>query len=391
MREEIHTEANGSEQESLTQASNGLVKWIWPALGSLSIGAIVIMILQSPELTSKLGIAPIMVQKQKLAVIIPVPEAAKPELLKTRQITVKALPGMPSPAKAPPAISSPDKAAKAKSAAGKSLAAKTKPGMKRALSPTSAADVDMAAITTRLKDQGQRIKKLENIVGAVTGSVPSGANSKNGTSSSVSKAGAASRTADVDHTHKTDSLNIPVMPSKIVAAELKRMSRSGSAGDTGDTHAAARKTLAAKAAAKASAKAVVSGKKPAKKLKMAALTKPGSADEDLASGGQGGVAQDGVAQDGVAQNSGKYGVRLVIHGKRSKLKAAWKKLSKKRKGNELSGLKTRVQQSKATNGKPIYALVAGPLPGMAEAIELCVRLKLKGIACAASDFSGKPL
>ncbi len=106
-------------------------------------------------------------------------------------------------------------------------------------------------------------------------------------------------------------------------------------------------------------------------VKVAALTKPDE-EEDLSTGGQ-------------------YGVRLVISDKVSKLKKAWKKLGRKKKGNELASLKTRVQKSKSTNGITIYALVAGPLPDMGEAVELCVRLKLKGIPCAQSDFTGDPL
>lgn len=338
MREEIPTGADGSEEEGLAPSPSRLMQWVWPVLGSLSIGALVVMILQSPELSSKLGISGIPSPKTQVVVNMTTPAQKK----------------------VPQAQKSPQEASDHSSA---------KPQAPLE-TPTSASNEDIAKITTRLKDQNERIKKLETIVGAVTGSVAPVRKNGATPSSSVPKISPATSTEDVDHTHKTDSLIMPPktlapMPEKVEVPELKPVTTADSVQNTGDTKSAAR----SEAPSKTDAKKAETLKKP---VKIAALSKAEKVEDDTETGGQ-------------------YGVRLVIADKISKLKTAWNKLGKKGKGNELSDLKARVQKSKATNGKTIYALVAGPLPDMGEAIELCVRLKLKGIPCAQSDFTGDPL
>jgi len=354
MREEIQTEADGPGADAPPPLPNSLVKWLWPALGSLSLGAIVVMILQSPELASKLGIHGVSAPKPPHIVSMTTPGQKPPAAAVSQG---RGAPGALTTGGQPPKAKAP---------------AAPAPGELTSVKPQEHHPEYLTTISTRLKDQDVRIKKLETILGGVTGSVGAAKAPAAGdktTSSSVAKMALATNSADVDHTHKTDSLNLPAMPGKIKTAKLLPIMPPQ--GDiAGDTDEAARKAPPpAQAAARSEAKPADKAPAPGK---TAALAGPDSPEEDLASGGQ-------------------FGVRLVIADQVSKLKKAWQGLSADKKGNELSSFKPRVQKSRATNGKPIYALVAGPLSDIGEAIELCARLKLKGIPCAQSDFTGEPL
>ncbi len=68
MREEYQFSSDEVEDDVLPEAPSQLVLWVWPVLGSLSIAAIVAMILLSPELSSKLGVPGFSTQKPQVVV-----------------------------------------------------------------------------------------------------------------------------------------------------------------------------------------------------------------------------------------------------------------------------------------------------------------------------------
>ncbi|KAB2910513.1 MAG: SPOR domain-containing protein [Hyphomicrobiaceae bacterium] len=83
-----------------------------------------------------------------------------------------------------------------------------------------------------------------------------------------------------------------------------------------------------------------------------------------------------------------FGVQLAAAPSIDALRLSWSLLLE-RHGAALATLQPRVVRPR-TEGAP-YRLVAGPLPSMAEANQICGELRAQQASCASTDFVGEPL
>ncbi len=331
MQENYKGNYSFDETDEAQETDSRMAIWLWPVLGSLAIGVIVVTLLQTPWLQAQLGFdKPEQTSKTKKIDDI----AAKKPAIKT--------------------AAAPDKPA------GEIIAAKAKPEKKPSMAPAlseakatisdiAALRIEMtrisdmlAAINKTIKEQNGRIIKLEKIVGTVTGSISLPASG--GGSSTRAKTMIVKPETAVNTAAKTD---LPAKDNTAGKAEKPAGIRSARAElhqDTGDARSSP------------------------------AITKP--------------TAKTGNSE--LPGNKEQFALILARALKKSTLSAAWEKLIRGKAG-ELSVLEPRVRGTVTKKGNQVYDLLAGPFAHIADAIELCARLKLEGINCKQTSYGGEPL
>ncbi len=333
MQENYNGNYSFDETDENQDSSPRIAIWAWPVLGSVAIGIIVVTLLQTPWLQAKLGFGetPQAQEAEKVAALAPekpaIKKPAAPDKPVAKVVAVNAKPEKKS-------LTMPEKPAASEAKATISDVAALRIEM------TRIGDM-LAAIDKSIKEQNGRIIKLEKAVGTVTGSISPPV--RGGGSSTRAKTVIIKPETAVNTAAKTD------LPTKDKAAAKPkkpvntRSARAVLHQDTGDARPAP------------------------------TMAKPAMAKEAALSG-----------------DKKQFALILARAQKKSTLSAAWEKLIRGKAG-ELSVLEPRVRGLVTKRGNQVYDLLAGPFAHMADAIELCARLKLEGIKCKQTSYGGEPL
>ncbi|HHK74634.1 MAG TPA: hypothetical protein ENJ57_05660 [Rhizobiales bacterium] len=221
----------------------------------------------------------------------------------------------------------------------------------------------LKAMKSTLQKQDARIGKLESVVGTVTGSIPAAKTPQ--TSSIQSKTEKTNTENQVNTAAKADLLAIATGKAKRLDPAAIPASSASAPQDTQD--ARTRHAPARIAALNTSTISRTAAPRPA--IAATKVKAPVSIS---------------------AKPRVQYAVKLARARSRGPLAAEWERLIRG-KANELSVLEPQIMPAKTKSGESVLDLVAGPFNHMADAIELCARLKLKGIRCKQSRYGGKPL
>jgi hypothetical protein len=328
MREDYSDKYKFDLLEEEPESASRLALWIWPVLGMVAIAVIVITTLRSPWLLNKVGITP--GTPVEMAAKPVAPQTAPPAKPVKKEVPVKA-PGKTEP-------SSPDLA--------------NLRGEKTRIADT------LKAINSTLQKQNTRIRKLESIVGTVTGSVPG---ARDATPSSIRPKTEKVRTENqVNTAQKTDLLTISTGKAKRIGEGAILASPIPPHQDTQEARA---KPVGKKQAAPNTSNIPRPAPLPSTKA-----TSPAKHTEPKV----------------------QYAVKLARARTRARLAVEWERLIRG-KASELSVLEPQIMPATTKKGEKVLDLVAGPFNHMADAIELCARLKLEGIKCKQSRYGGKPL
>ncbi len=329
MREDYSDKYKFDLLEEESESASRLALWIWPVLGMVAIAVIVITTLRSPWLLNKVGITP--GTPVEMAAKPVAPQTAPPAKPVKKEVPVKA-PGKTEP-------SSPDLA---------NLRGEV----------TRIADT-LKAINSTLQKQNTRIRKLESIVGTVTGSVPA---AKNSAPSSIQPKTKKTGTENqVNTARKADLLTI----------STGKAERIGKGGAIIVSSIPAHQDTQEARAKPAPQKPVALNTTNIPRPTPLPVRKPANS----------------------AKHSGpkvQYAVKLARARTKARLAVEWERLIRG-KASELSVLEPQIMPATMENGEKVLDLVAGPFNHMADAIELCARLKLEGIKCKQSRYGGKPL
>ncbi len=328
MREDYSDKFKFDIADEKTETGSRLALWIWPVLGVFAIAVIVVIALQSPWVLEKAG----------FPVKSPVATAAKP-----------AAPAVARPAKQQKTAA----AEKSRNPLMGEIA-----GLKIEMSKM--ADT-LKAINAAMQKQNARIVKLEKIVGTVTGSIS--VPDSGSASSSQPKTGAIKPENQINSAAKADLLTGISPARERIKSPIAPAPPAIAHQDTGEARAKQPATkMAALNTTNIARPALKPAKKPAGTTGAAAPAKPKE----------------------------QYAVKLARARSISRLAVEWERLIRG-KASELSVLEPQVMPATTKGGEKVFDLVAGPFNHMADAIELCARLKLEGIKCKQSRYGGKPL
>ncbi len=329
MRENYSDKFKFDISDGDTETGSRFALWIWPVLGVFAIALIVVIVLQSPWVLEKAGF-PVKSPAVATAAKAPVPaveRSAKHQ--KTAEVEKNRNPLMREIA-----------------------------GLKIELSKM--ADT-LKVINAAMEKQDARIVKLEKIVGTVTGSITAPDNRS--ASSSQPKTGAIKPENQINSAAKADLLTGISPARERIKSPIAPAAPAIAHQDTGEARA----------------------KPPATKmvaLNTTNIARPASPPAKKPAGTTGAA--------GPAKPKEQYAVKLARARTVSRLAVEWERLIRG-KASELSVLEPQVMPATTKGGEKVFDLVAGPFNHIADAIELCARLKLEGIRCKQSRYGGKPL
>ncbi len=334
--------------------------WLWPLAGTLAIAMIVTMVIQSPELARSLRNMTNWGQDERLSAAPTAGTTAPDKTILTGESTEK------------PSTARPERTGR-----------KAPRDVARLRLDLSRLNDTLERFETMIKRQNRRIAQLEGMLGPITGSIPARTQPGPRRRMTVSKHAKTAIRQKPQTTTKSGQL---VSSEKPPSRRVTDIARS--------PYPAARARIAASLAPKKNAPAP---------LPPAANPAPGkaaapvpAAHKPLASA----VAEKPITDTRVAtlardNNSGtvsatRFAVRLAQTRKRMELDEIWEKILRSDL-DELGRLTPYVRSDTTARNGEKFTLLAGPFDDMAEALELCVRLKIKGIPCEQTLFSGTPL
>ena len=336
---------------------SALAIWMWPLAGTLAIAMIVVMVMQSPELVGSLRNLTASGQDRRQAAASPAGTTAPDKTILTGESTEK------------PRVARPDR-----------TGTPSQHDLARLRLDLSRLHDTLGRFEAVIKRQNKRIVQLEDMLGPITGSIAERPKPTSGRSRAVSK-----HTKSVISQKPQTATKSGQLTSRKTAPAMRvtNLARSRSpVAETVNRPPAVPARASSPPAAKPAAGRIRASAPAAARLPSRAATEPPITDTRVAT-----LAPD---RDGGDVSATRFAVRLARTPKRGELDEIWEKLLRG-DADELTRLSPFVRRDHTAKKGELFSLLAGPIDDMAEALELCVRLKIKGIACEQTLFSGTPL